>query len=312
VSRAPGLSDERAAAAPSLPMRWLRRLREAPPTLWLERTRLGRVAKELTGRLLMTPYPVRACDRCGGRDLGVVHVAALRTVVRCRACGLEFAAHIPPGGFDAFFGIFDSPVGFGHTYLAAAHYAEEPGWVRDTTALLDRLLGPDGFEAAALARGGSAYEIGCGNGDLLELLRRRGWRVRGGDAGAVCREQARARGLDVEPRTAGRLGALRDRFDLVVAAHLLEHVESPRSVLADLARRLAPGGRVLCLTPLRADDVTVQRRHHYGYPCYGHVYYFRREDLLALAAAAGLTVVTEAQWTEYDFPVLGFAARGVT
>jgi SAM-dependent methyltransferase len=291
-------------------MAWLRRVREAPPVQWVERTRVGRLAKELAGRALMTPYPVRACDRCGGRDLRVVHVAALRTVVRCRACGLEFAAHIPPGGFDAFFGIFDSPVGFGHTYLADGRYVDDPGWLEGATAMLDQLVGPDGFEAAAVGRGGRAYEMGCGTGDLLELLRRRGWRVRGGDAGAVCCAQARARGLDVELRTTGQLPEVRERFDLVVATHLLEHVEAPRAVLADLAALAAPGGRVLCVTPLRADDPAVQRRHHYGYRCYGHVYYFRREDLAALAAAAGLTIVTEAQWTEYDFPVYGFTAQG--
>jgi SAM-dependent methyltransferase len=288
---------------------WLRRLREAPPTQWLERTRVGRLAKELAGRLLMARYPVAACDRCGGRDFGVVYVAAIRTVVRCRACGLEFAAAIPPNGFDAYFGIYESTVAHGHTYLAWDMPPDDSEWVRHTMALFDRLLGQDGFERATVGRGGCAYDIGCGNGYWLELLRRRGWRVRGGDPGAECRARARAQGIEVEDRAAGQLRGLGDRFDLVLATHLLEHVESPRTLLADLAGLVAPGGRVLGVTPLRADDPGVQRRDSYGYRCYGHVYYFRREDVRALAALAGLTIVAEHQWTEYDFPVYGFAAR---
>jgi len=272
----------------------------------VERTAAGRLLKELAGRALLTRFPVASCDVCGGRDFRPVHRRALRTVVACRGCGLEFARHIPPGGFDAHFAIFDVGASFANTYLAHGCRLDEPAWVGSRMALLDRLLAEDGFEGHS--GGGRAYEIGCGDGALLALLARRGWEVRGGDAGAQCLSRARALGLTVERRLAAELRQVTERFDLVVAFHLLEHVDSPRALLADCASLLAPEGRLLFEVPLRPTDPVRRRGALHGYGIYGHMFYFRPEDIHALLARAGLRLVREDLREESGSELMTFTA----
>lgn len=42
----------------------------------------------------------------------------------------------------------------------------------------------------------------------------------------------------------------RDRFDLVLSSHVLEHVEHERAALEEIARVLAPGGRAVIMVPM--------------------------------------------------------------
>jgi SAM-dependent methyltransferase len=232
----------------------------------------------------------------------------LKTIVACRDCGLEFSRHIPPGGFDAYFGIFDVPASYERTYVSRECPVHDAAWVADQSGRLDRLLAEDGFEARAQAAGGTAYEIGCGSGALLELLRRRGWRVRGGDAGEQCVAAARSLGLDVERRAASALGEITERFDLVVAIYLLEHVESPRTLLADCAALLKPQGRILFEAPLRVADPVIRESARFGYGIYGHTYFFSAADVRALVQRAGLHLVREDRRLEDNFDFLAFTA----
>ena len=74
------------------------------------------------------------------------------------------------------------------------------------------------------------------------------------------------------------------RFDVVVAVTVVYSVPDDHLAVAELARVLRPGGALLLIEPAfralrRAHDTTVRSVHRY-----------RRAELAALAAAAGLTV----------------------
>ncbi len=93
-------------------------------------------------------------------------------------------------------------------------------------------------------------DAGCGPGRVFHYQTRRRPRfIVGLDSGASVGENR-----NVNRRLRGDLEALPFRdaaFDVVISAHVLEHVERPEVVFSEMARVLKPGGRLLALTPNR-------------------------------------------------------------
>jgi 2-polyprenyl-6-hydroxyphenyl methylase / 3-demethylubiquinone-9 3-methyltransferase len=103
--------------------------------------------------------------------------------------------------------------------------------------------------------GRSALDVGCGAGLLCEPLARLGARVTGIDAApenaAAAAAHAAAGGLDIR-YLAGELETLGDeRFDLVTAMEVIEHVTDPAGFVTGLVEALAPGGLLVLSTPNR-------------------------------------------------------------
>jgi SAM-dependent methyltransferase len=112
----------------------------------------------------------------------------------------------------------------------------------DGTWFLSQLLRPR-LESARMV-----LEAGCGSGEGRQLHLRRPGRI--------------VLGLDLDPtvgnnhcvdlRVQGSLDAIPFKdglFDVVVLRYVVEHLEVPDMVFAELARVLAPGGQVGILTP---------------------------------------------------------------
>lgn len=96
---------------------------------------------------------------------------------------------------------------------------------------------------------GPIVDLGCGRGELLELLREAGLPAAGCDANGVMAARAREKGLDVdEADLFSWLGAKADAsLGGVTAYQVVEHLQPSALVdLVELAiRKLAPGGRIL-------------------------------------------------------------------
>jgi 2-polyprenyl-3-methyl-5-hydroxy-6-metoxy-1,4-benzoquinol methylase len=92
-------------------------------------------------------------------------------------------------------------------------------------------------------------DIGCGNGQYLELMRSLGWRVEGVELDPAAVRQARAMELEVHQ------GCLEDQdypansFDAISLRHVIEHVHDPLDLLKECRRILKPGGRLVIITP---------------------------------------------------------------
>jgi len=152
----------------------------------------------------------------------------------------------------------------------------------------DSVFGGDVAWLPALDHG-AVLDFGCGGGAFLAKMRDRGWMVTGVEPDPVAREAARQHfDLDVVSAIEG----LGDRlFDAMVLHHVVEHLPDPRRTLVDLAARLAPGGRLVLVTP--NIDSLGRRRFgaawvHWDPP--RHLHLFSRASLAAEVERAGLVV----------------------
>jgi SAM-dependent methyltransferase len=137
-------------------------------------------------------------------------------------------------------------------------------------------------------------DVGGGNGWLLDLLRDIDPRVRHTqivdlDPGAA--EQARAKGHEYACQRVEEFSSER-RFNLVLLMNLIEHVESPRRLLTNMARLLAPGGMVLLKTPnVDALDARLFRGSYWaGLHVPRHWVLFTRESFKRALAGTGLRI----------------------
>jgi SAM-dependent methyltransferase len=141
------------------------------------------------------------------------------------------------------------------------------------------------LEAATSGR--RLFEIGCGDGNFLAVMQRRGWTVRGGDVTAAGAKAAHARhGLtvDVIDFDAPTIPPC----DAVGAYHVLEHVYDPRGFLRGLRAQLKTGAVLHIQMPnLRSVDGRLGGRNWWGLQCPQHVYFFEPRHLETLLAEEG-------------------------
>lgn len=113
-----------------------------------------------------------------------------------------------------------------------------------------------------------ALDYGCGAGHIVTRLRERGVEAcgcdvfyEGGDYSSQVQQDHFARGI-VRRIEDGRIPFPDASFDFVTSNQVFEHVADLDAVLAEIARVMKPGGRLLCLFP----DRGVWREGHCGVP----------------------------------------------
>ncbi|MEV4348839.1 class I SAM-dependent methyltransferase [Actinoplanes sp. NPDC049596] len=102
-----------------------------------------------------------------------------------------------------------------------------------------------------LAIGGDVLEVGAGTGELWRHLdpRRAGLRLTLVDfSAAMCERLREVPGAEVRQGDAADLPFADGSFDVVIANHMLYHVDEPDAALREFARVLRPGGRLFTAT----------------------------------------------------------------
>lgn len=152
-----------------------------------------------------------------------------------------------------------------------------------------------------VGRNKRVLDIGCWTGDLGRALRTRGCTVSGLEIDPAAAKAALAdldevvvADLDDSPASA-HFSA--HSFDAVVLADVLEHLNDPTAVLADVVGLLAPGGRVVVSVPNITHGsirlALLQGRWTYtatGLLDSTHIRFFNRASLLEMFRDAGLVV----------------------
>ena len=120
--------------------------------------------------------------------------------------------------------------------------------------ITDRIEQHFGLARGAPLAGIRILDLGCGGGLLSEPLAQRGALVVGIDAArgnvAAARLHAASEGVSVDYRLGEPTAALRDdeRFDVVLALEVVEHVSDVDTFVTTAARCVAPGGMLFAST----------------------------------------------------------------
>lgn len=258
----------------------------------LEMPPAGQPGGLASSRQRITSAPVElehiACDLCGTGD--AEPVLDLRdlihrttdlpfTLVRCRRCGLRY---LNPRPIAAQLGRF-YPADYA-PHRRAGLSATARRWLlsRELRSLWPLLAPPR-----------RVLELGCGSGDLLQLLRELGNpNVIGIEPSASAADLARQRwGLEVVRGTLEEARLARGSFDVALAQHVLEHLPSPDATLAELARVLRPGGTLVLWVPNAGSwAARVWGSAWMGYDTPRHLYTFDLDTLRALLDRHGFGI----------------------
>jgi glycosyltransferase involved in cell wall biosynthesis/2-polyprenyl-3-methyl-5-hydroxy-6-metoxy-1,4-benzoquinol methylase len=185
---------------------------------------------------------VKACHVCEGTRIYYLFSSADYRVVRCEDCGLIFLNPQPS----------DEELGqiYGVDYFLGSETEEGRRLAREIKQATAKsyLAEIARYRGAAVGR---ILEVGCGEGDFLELAEVSGWTVTGIEYSPAACERARSRiksGKIVCGELQGaQLGA--EQFDLCVISDVIEHVRSPLNFLREIHRVLKPGGVLFVATP---------------------------------------------------------------
>ncbi len=136
--------------------------------------------------------------------------------------------------------------------IVRAEYADESrlavraaAWANATGAQPRELA----FDAVAEVRPGRVLEVGCGRGELAERIATElGAEVTALDQSERMVELTRARGIHTLVGDVEELPFEDGSFDCAAAAWMLYHVSDVDRALAELARVLVPGGRLVAVT----------------------------------------------------------------
>lgn len=138
-----------------------------------------------------------------------------------------------------------------------------------------------------------SLDIGTGRGYLPAVMKRLGWEARGVEISSGAAEYARQRfGLDVFTGTIEHYAdsPQAQRFPLVTAIDVIEHVPSPRAFVHAIAHVVAPGGRVIIDTPnAAARNIGTKRLEWPGFNPF-HIYLFNVQNLGKLLESSGFAV----------------------
>jgi SAM-dependent methyltransferase len=141
-------------------------------------------------------------------------------------------------------------------------------------------------------RPGRALDVGCGDGSFLAALARRRWEVYGTELSAPIAATARQRLGDRIRVGEAEHGAYPDAsFDLITFWHVLEHLNNPRTALAEARRLIKPDGTVVVAVPnIRSFQARCFRQDWLHLDVPRHRWHFDPATLSDLARRCGFEV----------------------
>ncbi len=196
-------------------------------------------------------------------------------IVQCSRCGLRYTSPRPTAD------------------EMAAYYSEPVAPSPPARILRRRLRERRARWCAAGLPPGRALEIGCGDGWMLETLRRMGWWVVGTERSPQSAVRAQSLGLDVRVGELAGCGFAPQSLDLVILWHVLEHLHDPLGALMEVRRLIHPSGRLVVAVPNAASwpaRVAGRRWFHLDLP--RHLYHFAPQTLAAMLGRAGFRIQT--------------------
>ena len=174
----------------------------------------------------------RLCVACGSARSRLLGVKNDFEVVTCLDCDSVYTPYSPWYTSAYFYTAF---------YLNADELAP-PVFVNERLEEITAEFSP-------YRQNNRLLDIGCGAGNLLRAARKNGWDAQGLDVSAGAVKHVRSLGFEVFEGELKDAAFPSQRFDVVTAAELLEHLFDPQPLLNEVARILRPGGLFWTTTP---------------------------------------------------------------
>ena len=153
----------------------------------------------------------------------------------------------------------------------------------------------------------SVFELGCGEGDFLDLFRQLGLETAGVEGSKILSKGARAKGHDV---TTGFVTETKmperylNRFDILASFNFIEHLPDPLDSLREVSRFLRPGGVALLEVP---NYDMILKHHLFNEFIPDHRFYFTQDTFNMLLSQAGFSVTNST--TVWDGYIISVVAR---
>jgi SAM-dependent methyltransferase len=209
------------------------------------------------------------------------------TLMSCRECRLMSLTHVIDAHnlYDHYFYV-SSPSRLIHRHME--------GLARRFHSALN--LGSDSF----------VVEIGSNNGDQLAKFKRHGCSLLGIDPAQNITAQARARGIDTRTDfftedVAWRVRQDRGQADLILARHVIAHVDDLHDVVAGVSELLAPDGLFALEVPYLVELIN---RRAFDTVYHEHLSYFLVGTLQRLFKKFGMRLVDVAEFDVHGGSIL--------
>ncbi len=256
-----------------------RLLNKSKPFLWA-------IDKE-TGIIRSDLVRARRCPVCDEPPRDGLFVKDGFRHVRCHKCGLIYVSLIL------------------REDILEKYWQEEAAWTgvlnSDVQRETDRLKYQYGLDlAASRLKGRRVLDIGSGPGGFVRLAAEAGWEATALELNQESGKKLASEGYQVIVKRLEVTDFAPESFDLICLWEVLEHLPSPRAMLAEARRLLAPDGLFLILVPNVNSMVT--RLLHAKSNTFGghsHLNHFNQASLDELFERTGLvsvemeTVITE-------------------
>ena len=240
-----------------------------------------------------------ACTLCGGTQFKASLACEGFSYVRCVSCSLVQINPQPLAGEIS--GRYNAR--FGKDYLSY-ELANEGAFLNLQILALGDVNFWELEKALLMGRGDAApgkklrvLDIGCATGGLLAHLSGRGWETTGVEISAPQAEYGRSvRKLDIRKLPLEENNFPAGHFDVVLASHLIEHLNDHGAMAAEVSRILAPGGRFFVTTPNIAGFQARVFGGRWRSAIFDHLYLFSERTLKKLLVRKGFAVEKTATW----------------
>ena len=210
----------------------------------------------------LTPDDLRISDKRYGMTL---------PLVRCEACGFVFAERESLPALTALYAELED----------AEYEASATGRDRQMAHLLR-------WATADVPRPARLLDVGAASGILVREATAFGFQSVGVEPSGPLARRARAHGVDVHQGVLPHPALDGATFDVVTLIDVIEHVDDPLGLLDLCRRHLAPGGRLVVVTPDRGSIAARMLGAHWWHRRLAHVCYFDRSTLTVALNRSGL------------------------